>query len=58
MFITPIDRFLNRLRRPGFFIYIGLVVGALGWTWWDIRRMSKLIEEERKEEKEKRKKKD
>lgn len=50
MLPTPIDNFLNKFRRPGFFIYIGFVVGALGWTLWEMHVLSRRLREEEEEE--------
>lgn len=45
---TPIDRFINIFKRPGFFLYIGLVLGSLGWTFWEMHAISKRLEQEKK----------
>jgi len=45
-YVTPIDLFLNKFKRPGFILYIGLVVGALGWTLWEMRSITKRLEED------------
>lgn len=52
-YVTPIDGFLNKFKRSGFLLYVGLVVGALGWTFWEMHLISRKLEKE-KREKEKR----
>lgn len=56
-YYTPIDSFLNKFRRPGFLLYIGLVVGALGWSFWEMHVLSarlREVEERQKKEAEER----
>lgn len=42
-YVTPLDRWLNSVKRKGFFLWIGIVIGAVGWTFYDMHRLSRRI---------------
>lgn len=42
-YFTPLDRILNKIRRHGFFLYIAIVFGAVGWTFYDMHRISRSL---------------
>lgn len=48
MFITPLDRFFNKFRRPSFFLYVGIVACSVGWTFWEMHQISKRLEKDKK----------
>lgn len=57
-YVTPIDSFFNKFKRPGFLLYVGLVLGALGWTFWEMHLITRKLEAEEKQKKEKKSKND
>lgn len=40
----------GKVRGAGFYLYIGIVFGLLGWTFWEMHRMNKQLERKRERE--------
>lgn len=40
----------GKIRRAGFYLYIGIVFGLLGWTFWEMHRLNKQLEKKRERE--------
>lgn len=45
-----LNAFSAKVRRVGFYLYVGLVFGSLGWTFFEMHRLNKQLERKRERE--------
>lgn len=50
-----VNTFFGKVRRVGFYLYVGLVVGSLGWTFWEMSRLNRQLERKRERDAEREK---
>lgn len=45
-YYTPLDVLFNKVRRYGFFLYVGLIVGSLCWTFFEMSRIKRIDDDD------------